>query len=316
MRILCTGDEFIAPQLFVEALRAELGDGHSYLTEASRWPSEPFSANDEISEFSGDEDRLVELVEGVQLWLTHLSPVSARVVAAADRLRFVGVPRGGPVNVNLAAATAAGVSVAHLPGRNAQAVAEYTIAAMITGPRGLAHSATQMRAGCWTGDLYRYDRTGFELAGADVGLIGLGQIGHRVARLLRAFGARVQAYDPYVDPDVAAETGAVLVDDLITAISDKHIVSMHARITDETRGMLGAEQFASMRTGGADRRAPVGPAVGGRRRRLHPRAAHRRQPAAHDAERVRDLAPGRVESSGRRAGRPADRGRGRSVRAR
>jgi D-3-phosphoglycerate dehydrogenase len=181
--------------------------------------------------------------------VTHLSPVSARVVAAADRLRFVGVPRGGPVNVNLAAATAAGVSVAHLPGRNAQAVAEYTIAAMITGPRGLAHSATQMRAGCWTGDLYRYDRTGFELAGADVGLIGLGQIGHRVARLLRAFGARVQAYDPYVDPDVAAETGAVLVDDLITAISDKHIVSMHARITDETRGMLGAEQFASMRTG-------------------------------------------------------------------
>ena len=135
MRILCTGDEFIAPQLFVEALRGELGDGHSFLTDTSGWPSEPFSSNDEIREFSGAEDRMIDLLDGVQLWLAHLSPVSARVLAAADRLRFVGVPRGGPVNVNLTAATAAGVSVAHLPGRNAQAVAEYTIAAMITGPR-------------------------------------------------------------------------------------------------------------------------------------------------------------------------------------
>ena len=248
MRVLCTGDEFIYPESFERALEQRIGPGHEYVLHKSRWPDEPFQANDEVREYCGDEEEIAKLVPGIDLWLNHIAPVTERVLDAADRLVFIGTPRGGPVNVNIPAATRHGVVVANVPGRNAQAVAEWTIGALIAGQRHIAWSSTRMREGDWTGHLYRYDQTGKELAGQTVGLVGLGQIGSRVATMLRGFGVHLLAHDPYVDPDVAAERGVELVD-LDELLERSDVVSLHARVTPETRGMFSKETLQKMRPG-------------------------------------------------------------------
>jgi D-3-phosphoglycerate dehydrogenase len=248
MRILCAGDEFISAAMFVEALKAELGDGHEYITDDSGWPTEPFHENAEVREWVGDEQRIADLAREVDLLVTHVAPVTERVLSTARQLKFVGTPRGGPVNVNIPAATRAGVVVAHVPGRNARAVAEFTVGLMIAGPRQIAWSSACMREGRWTGELYRYSDVGPELAGRTIGLVGLGQVGSRVADLLRGFGVRLLGTDPYVDPDVAIERGVELVD-LPTLLERSDIVSVHARLSAETRWMFGADAFARMRPG-------------------------------------------------------------------
>ncbi len=248
MRVLCAGDEFIRPEMFVEALTPRLDPDTEYVTDRSGWPSRPWFDNQEVREAAGDEDHIAELVADVDIFVTHLAPVTDRVLSAAGSLRLVATPRGGPTNVNVAAATRRGIPVVNLPGRNARAVAEFTVGILIAGQRHIGWSSARMRQGEWTGHLYRYDETGSELAGHTVGLVGLGQIGSRVADLLRGFGVRLLAADPYIDPDVATERGVELVD-LDRLLVDSDIVSLHARLTDETRGMLDKAAFARMRPG-------------------------------------------------------------------
>ena len=249
MQVLCAGDEFITPTMLVEALGPELtGEDAEFVTHASRWPSEPWYATDEVAEAAGEEDEIVEAVVGVDLLVTHLAPVTERVLAAADRLRLVATPRGGPTNVDLDAATRHGVAVVNLPGRNARAVAEATVGMLIAGQRNIARSHARMRQGEWTGDLYRYDEAGPELAGRTVGLVGLGQVGTRVADLLRGFGVRLLAHDPYVERDVAVERGVELVglDELVAAAD---VLSLHARLGPETRHMIDAEVLGRVKPG-------------------------------------------------------------------
>lgn len=248
MRVLCAGDEFIPPDMFVEALESWLDPATEFVTHASRWPSQPWHDAGEVAEAAGDEDEIAEAVRDVDVLVTHLAPVTGRVLDNASRLRLVATPRGGPTNVNVAAATRRGVPVVNLPGRNARAVAKFTVGLVIAGQRGIARSHAAMRDGEWTGDLYRYDQAGPELAGRSVGLVGLGQVGARVAELLRGFGVRLLASDPYVDPDIAAERGVELVD-LAQLFDRSDIVSLHARLTDETRWLINGDTLCRIKRG-------------------------------------------------------------------
>jgi len=247
MRILCAGDRFISPALCVSTLRKEIGEA-AYSIDVSDWPDEPFRDNAEIREWCGDEGRIAALVSNVDIFVTHIAPISERVLNAANDLRLIATPRGGPVNVNVAAATARGIPIAHLPGRNARAVAEFAVAALISGQRNIVDAATRLRNGDWAGHFYRYEETGTELASQTVGLIGLGEVGRRVAVLLRGFGTKVLAYDPYVDRDVAIEAGAEAVG-FSELLRRSDAVSVHARLTAETRGMFGTAAFSTMRPG-------------------------------------------------------------------
>ena len=252
MRVVCAGDEFISARLLADAVVAELdrvGLAAEPLPIDSRWPSEPFEEVDGVREAAGDPGRLAELVAGADALVTHLAPVTKEVITAGrGSLRVVGVTRGGPVNVDLSAATDAGVPVVYLPGRNLGAVAEFTVGTMICAMRGLPAAAAELAGGRWDGTGFRYQRVGLELRAATVGLIGLGAVGLRVAELLAAFGAQVLAHDPFADPAVAARVGARLVElpDLFAA-SD--VVSLHARLTEQTRRIIDAAALAAMRPG-------------------------------------------------------------------
>lgn len=150
--------------------------------------------------------------------------------------------RGDPNNVDIAAATAAGVPVLRAPGRNADAVAELTVALLFAASRRVLAADGDVRRG----EIYKdgtipYQRfRSWELAGRTAGLVGLGAVGRALRWRLRGLGMEVLAYDPYADePTVPLEE--------LLARAD--VVSLHAPVTAETTGMIGEEAFASMRDG-------------------------------------------------------------------
>lgn len=250
MSILCAGDAFITAGELAAQCRAQLTDfgALELRLHASSWPDQPFGDVDGVREAAGDPAELAELAVGVEVLITHLAPVTSAVIRAAPGLRIIGSTRGGPVNVDLAAATAAGVPVAFLPGRNLSAAAEFAVGLMIAVTRNIGAGSRGLAGGVWNGKYFRYELAGPELGASTVGLIGFGAIGAHVTRLLHAFGARVLIFDPYADPARVERSGAMpsSLDELLAA-SD--IVSMHARLTPETTGMADAGFFGRMRSG-------------------------------------------------------------------
>src|SRR5699024_6074245 len=148
---------------------------------------------------------------------------------------------GGPVNLDLAAATVVRVAVTYAPGRNAAAAAEFAVGMVLTGMRRIATSSAELLDGVWRGDYYTYGNAGVELEGTTVGLVGHGAIGSRVARVLRAFGAHVLVSDPFADQEAVAADGAEHVD-LDRLLRRSRVVSLHARLTESTRNLIDAEK--------------------------------------------------------------------------
>ena len=249
-RVLCAGDRFITADRFADGAVHALGVGTTTDRLQSAWPDEPFRDVDGVREAAGRPDEVAAAIAGHTVVLTHLAPLTAEVFQAAPELAVVGSVRGGPVNVDLAAATEAGVPVVYLPGRNLGAVAEFTVAAMLSVTRNIPAASRDLAAGRWDARWFREELTGPELRACTVGLVGLGAVGLRVAELLRAFGSTVLAADPFADPERAAAAGVRLVElDELLAASD--VVSVHARLTGETRRMFDAAAFARMRPGAA-----------------------------------------------------------------
>ncbi|MBV8789317.1 MAG: 3-phosphoglycerate dehydrogenase [Mycobacterium sp.] len=157
-------------------------------------------------------------------------------------LRAIASTRGDPNNVDIAGATAAGVPVLNTPGRNADAVAEMTVALLLAVTRRLLPADSDVRSG----NIFRdgsipYQRfRGREIAGLTAGLVGLGAVGRATQWRLSGLGLRVVAHDPY-NPDAQHS-----LDELL---AEADVVSMHAPVTDDTVGMVGAREFAAMRDG-------------------------------------------------------------------
>jgi D-3-phosphoglycerate dehydrogenase len=243
-RLLVIGDHFIHPEL----MRSKLGDlvNHYEVIEASTpFPLEPFRDIAEVKEASGSEEQMIEMLQGVSICVAHHAPLTEKILDRAPDLRLFVVCRGGPVNANLDAATRHGVSVAYTPARNAAATAEHTIAMILSALRGIPSADSAIRNGVWKGD-YTWDTAGFELETATAGLIGYGAIGRIVARILNAFGTKVLVYDPFVKIEAADPVEQVELQELLQR-SD--IVSLHARATKESRGILGAAEIAQLRKG-------------------------------------------------------------------
>ena len=156
-------------------------------------------------------------------------------------LRAIAAARGEPSNVNLAEATAAGIPVLHTPGRNADAVAELTVALLFAVNRRIIPADRDVRDGKVFTETLPYQRYRSEiLAGRTFGIVGFGAVGRAVRRRMEGLGLRVIAHDPYV-----SEARHSLDELLATA----DIVSMHAPPTAETAHMMGATEFAAMRRG-------------------------------------------------------------------
>jgi D-3-phosphoglycerate dehydrogenase / 2-oxoglutarate reductase len=163
-----------------------------------------------------------------------------RVLAACPRLRLISIWGAGTDNVDLAACRARGVAVTNTPGVNAHAVAEHTLALMLAVTRRLPAMDRDVRAGEWPRGLL------VQLEGRTLGLVGLGAIGRRVAELARGFGMRLLATTYGPDNGRAATLGARAVD-IETLLRESDVVSLHLRLSDETRGYLSRDRLALMK---------------------------------------------------------------------
>ncbi|WP_406050232.1 2-hydroxyacid dehydrogenase [Kribbella sp. NBC_00889] len=247
IKTLLAGDHFVRNDLLAAALSSVQNVTFDFREVTLPWPLTPYGRVAEVDEASDAEDQLIAALPGVEIAVTQMGPFTERVLDAAPDLRFLVVCRGGPVNVNVPAATKRGIIVASTPGRNAVAAAEHAVAMMMGALRNLPRLQRTLEQGEWRSDLYAYDECGLELDGATVGLVGYGAIGQRVARVMLAFGAEVLVVDPAIDPaEAPAGVEVVELDDLLRR-SD--VVSLHARLTDQTSGMIGAEQIALMPRG-------------------------------------------------------------------
>jgi D-3-phosphoglycerate dehydrogenase len=197
----------------------------------------------EVQEASDAEDEMIEaLADGREVLVTQMGPVTERVLEASPALRLVVVCRGGPVNVNLDAAKRHDVRVCYAPGRNAAATAEFTVGLLLAALRRIPQAHGLLAGqGSWEGAAYyTYEHSGLELEDLPVGLVGYGAVGSRVARALCAFGARVMVYDPYV----RGEIHGLRVDSLEELLRRSRVITLHARLTPETRGLIGARELA------------------------------------------------------------------------
>jgi len=165
--------------------------------------------------------------------------VDAEALAAARNLKIVARAGVGLDNVDVRAATQAGVMVVNAPTSNIVSAAELAVALMLAAARHLSPAHAALKNGEWKRSKY----TGIELYEKTVGIVGLGRIGVLVAQRLSAFGMTVIAYDPYVQAGRAAQMGVRLVD-LDTLLAEADFMSVHLPKTPETVGLIGADQLA------------------------------------------------------------------------
>lgn len=228
----------MAPRALVTApLR---GDGFRKLQQLAEVVYDPWIEQRPLRIYTAEQ--LAERVraEAADVLVTESDVVAGPVLDCG--LRAIAATRGDPNNVDVAAATAAGIPVLYTPGRNADAVAEMTVALLLAATRHLLVADADVRAGeAFRDGTIPYQRfRGWEIAGATAGLIGLGAVGQALRWRLSGLGLRVIAYDPY-QPE--ARHG------LEELLAEADIVSLHAPVTDDTVGLVGAPQFAAMRDG-------------------------------------------------------------------
>jgi D-3-phosphoglycerate dehydrogenase len=180
--------------------------------------------------------------EGAELLIVESDFVNGPVFDLP--LKLIGSCRGDPNNVDIAAATAAGIPVLRAPGRNADAVAEITIALMFAVNRFLIPADADVRTGnVYAGGKIPYQRyRAWQLAGRTVGIVGLGAVGRAAAWRFEGLGMRVLSFDPY-------NLQATHNDNLHAMLAECDVVSVHAIVTPETEGLIGAAEFAAMKPG-------------------------------------------------------------------
>lgn len=248
MRILAVGDSYLSTDVLRRGLEAQDGVDVEYLQlDEARASISATESERRIHEYTGTPDQLVRRIGGADVLLVHGAPVTEEVMAASESLRLVGCARGGPVNVDIAAASRRGIPVVTTPGKNAEAVADATIALLIMlarrFPQAMRTAAKGRPPGPSTFEGAEF--IGHELGGHVLGLFGYGRVGQRVAGRARAFGMEVIYYDPYRQADVGeTATRVITLDELLEA---SHFVSLHARASESNENVFSAEAFARMR---------------------------------------------------------------------
>ena len=190
---------------------------------------------------SADEDTLVEQVADADAVLVTYARVSARVIAAAERCKVIARYGIGYDNVDVTAASDAGIFVTNVPDYCLDEVADHALALLLALARGVLVASARVREGAWPGgqgDIHR-------LRGRRLALIGVGAVGRRVAARAQAFGLTVTGFDPYLDPWDVPDVARAL--DLEEAVAEADFVSLHTPLTDVNRHMMGDELISLMR---------------------------------------------------------------------
>ncbi|SVC43536.1 uncharacterized protein METZ01_LOCUS296390, partial [marine metagenome] len=172
------------------------------------------------------------------------TPITRELIEIASELKVIARAGVGVGNIDTGYATHRGILVINTPGKNTNSTAELTLGLMLSAIRKIVPAHQEMHSSRW--DRHRFN--GMELLNKTLGLVGLGNVGNRVARYARGFEMNVQAFDPYIGDEIF-ERHAVLKVDWQTLISSSDIISVHVPLNEETRGMVSREEFEMMKQG-------------------------------------------------------------------
>lgn len=251
MKIVGIGDLFI-PASYIEKGFAPLREkGH--LVEVMDWPLKSF---DELQNYNllvetqgcqalQPPQCVFELCADADVIVTQFCTVTRELVDACPKLKAIGVLRGGIENVCSEYAREKGIEVFNAPGRNAEAVSDFTVGMIICEARNIARGHHGILTGRWIRD---YSNSGMipDLPGRTVGLIGCGAIGMKVAKKLSGFDMTLLGYDPFASAERCKEADIEPVElDELMARAD--FVSLHARLTAENRHLIDARRLALMK---------------------------------------------------------------------
>lgn len=187
----------------------------------------------------GDTDALMTALPEADAWITGFEPVDASTLSGAARLKVVAKCGAGMDNFDMEYLAGRGIGAVNVPGGNAGAVAEYTIAQVLALARGVLVNDAAVRAGRWAPNI------GMGLQGRTIGVVGFGAVGREVARLAAAFGMSVVVADPVVDEAAVRALGATAVglDELLRSAD---VVTLHVPLADSTRHLIGSAELAAM----------------------------------------------------------------------
>ena len=251
MKIVGIGDLFI-PASYIEKGFAPLREkGH--VVKVMDWPLKSF---DELQNYNllvetqgcqalQPPQCVFELCADADVIVTQFCTVTRELVDACPKLKAIGVLRGGIENVCSEYAREKGIEVFNAPGRNAEAVSDFTVGMIICEARNIARGHHGILTGRWIRD---YSNSGMipDLPGRTVGLIGCGAIGMKVAKKLSGFDMTLLGYDPFASAERCKEAGIEPVElDELMARAD--FVSLHARLTAENRHLIDARRLALMK---------------------------------------------------------------------
>jgi D-3-phosphoglycerate dehydrogenase len=252
MKILVVGDSYMPAAVFQRVL-APLAAEHefSFLQIDGGGGFQPQTPSERaIREYAGSPATVARRLRDQEALVVHGAPVTDAVLGASPKLALVCCARGGPVNVDLAAASRLGIPVVTTPGKNAEAVADLTLAMLLMLARDLTGALRFVAA---KGDLGRsaFEGSSFfgrDLAGQTLGLVGFGQVGSRVARRALAFGMRVLVYDPWVER-ARIDGPGISASSFMDLLARSDFVSLHARAAVENENLISRSQFEAMRRG-------------------------------------------------------------------
>lgn len=249
MKILAVGDWYMPPGYFVEAFTA-LASAHQItcFEVDSKRTFEPITASErKLREYLGSPEELIERIDGTNVLVVQGAPVTDEVLDASRELGLICCARGGPVNIDIDAVSVRGLPLVTTPGKNADAVADLTVAFLVMLARVVRKGQRFIESGGRVRDNWQGAHfMGHDLGGRALGIVGYGQIGARVANRARGFGMQMLAYDPYTsieDPDVRQ------VETLEELLRGSDFVSLHARATTETEAMIDTDALATMKPG-------------------------------------------------------------------
>jgi D-3-phosphoglycerate dehydrogenase len=216
------------------------------------------------------EEEMLPFAKDAEILIVEFEEVSKKIIDNCPYLRLIACTRGNPINIDCKAALERKIPVLYTPGRNANAVAEFIVGGMISLCRNMGRANHEIRNGRYlgkpAGDVYKpsdkddlvwlieekdspyTEYKGFEISGKTLGFVGFGAIGARTSELLSGFNMQFIVYDPYLAPETAKKY-KVKPAGLNEVFSQSDFVSINCKVTGETTGMIGREQFDRMKKG-------------------------------------------------------------------
>ena len=248
MKVVGIGDLLIPQEYIMEGFKNFKEAGHE--VETIQWKLESYEELQNINlevELHGSEaveppQEVLDAIHDADIVITQFCPMTRKAIESCANLKVIGVLRGGIENINLEACTENGILVYNTPGRNANAVADFTVGMLLCECRNIAKAHRNLKEGKWVRD---YDNAASvpDLPYKTAGIVGFGNIGRKVAQRLNGFEMNILAYDPFAKnvPDY------VTLVDLPELMSKSDFVLVHARAMKETEHMINRELIAMMK---------------------------------------------------------------------